>query len=141
MEEGEIYSLIPKKKEKVLWRNYLCHLDQICYLSLCSAHDPNSYQINYNYYFHCVTESNTPYLRKNINCIKFYKIETLLIYKVEKLSKIVFSIYLKYHCQHHCFKMRQHDHIYGPLVLMQCDAAYIRVCIRIFNNTHYFLKY
>jgi hypothetical protein len=31
--------------------------------------------------------------------------------------------------------------ICGPLMLMRCDAACIRICICIFNNAYYFLKY
>jgi hypothetical protein len=38
----------------------------------------------------------------------------------------------------HYFKMQPHDRICGSLMFIQCDVTYIRVCIRIFNNAHYF---
>jgi hypothetical protein len=44
-------------------------------------------------------------------------------------------------CENHCFKMHPHVRICGPLILLRCDAAYIRIYIRIFNNTCHFLKY
>jgi hypothetical protein len=45
------------------------------------------------------------------------------------------------HSFDHYFKMRPHDRIYDPFIFIRCDTAYIRVCIYIFNNVYYFLKY
>jgi hypothetical protein len=40
--------------------------------------------------------------------------------------------------EEHCFKMRPSVRIFGMFMFMPCDIAYIKICIRIFNNVHYF---